>query len=387
VEAASAGPVVVLNVSQWRCDAIVLTIDGIQTVALPGLSHEHARRRVELLLGGLRDFDDALMRFERALAENRSLATAAAHSRIQNAGAARHETYARANAVLLDTLEWLWECVALPLLRFMPAPSGSSTPPRVWWCPTGPLTMLPIHAAGRFTTRNGSAPTGGEWLIDRVTSSYAPTVRSLIDARRPGDSDGDPAFGDDQFLLVSPGQGVSVGVAESPGELDKLARVRLTRLVGTDATVAAVSKELRRSKWVHFDSHADQDLREPSLGGLELFDGRLTIYDVGALQLRGEFAGLAACKTGQGGLDLPDESINLAAAMHHIGYRHVVASLWSIGDSTASEVFAALYQRLGRTGTFNTDDSAPAVAAETQRLKAQNPADPHLWASLVHVGP
>ncbi|MER7723089.1 CHAT domain-containing protein [Streptomyces sp. NPDC096323] len=47
--------------------------------------------------------------------------------------------------------------------------------PRVWWVPTGSLALLPVHAAGH---RDGSRT-----LLDRVISSYTPTVRSLNTAR------------------------------------------------------------------------------------------------------------------------------------------------------------------------------------------------------------
>ncbi|MCZ1004062.1 hypothetical protein O1M63_48945 [Streptomyces mirabilis] len=47
----------------------------------------------------------------------------------------------------------------------------------MWWIPTGPLTALPLHAAGRHEN-------DGDNLLDRAVSSYAPTVNSLVHARR-----------------------------------------------------------------------------------------------------------------------------------------------------------------------------------------------------------
>ncbi|KAJ7190282.1 hypothetical protein GGX14DRAFT_382331, partial [Mycena pura] len=43
---------------------------------------------------------------------------------------------------------------------------------RIWWCPTGPLTFLPIHAAGVY----------GETF---VISSCAPSLTALIEGFRP----------------------------------------------------------------------------------------------------------------------------------------------------------------------------------------------------------
>jgi len=47
---------------------------------------------------------------------------------------------------------------------------------RVWWCTTGFLTFLPIHAAGIY----GEKALQGPKLLDFVVSSYTPTLSSLI---------------------------------------------------------------------------------------------------------------------------------------------------------------------------------------------------------------
>ena len=84
---------------------------------------------------------------------------------------------------------WLWDSVVSPVIPDLrvaaAAYSGdNSQRPRVWWCPTGPLTFLPIHAAGHHDRP-------GEALIDLFTSSYAPTIRLIQQAgSRPlGDTD------------------------------------------------------------------------------------------------------------------------------------------------------------------------------------------------------
>jgi hypothetical protein len=49
--------------------------------------------------------------------------------------------------------------------------------PRLWWLPTGPLTFLPLHAAGVYTGK------GAECLSDYAVSSYVPTLSALAEAR------------------------------------------------------------------------------------------------------------------------------------------------------------------------------------------------------------
>ena len=62
---------------------------------------------------------------------------------------------------MLDVLDWLWDVIAGPVLTALghTGPPGPGDPwPRVWWCPTGPLTVLPIHAAGRHPRLRTARP-------------------------------------------------------------------------------------------------------------------------------------------------------------------------------------------------------------------------------------
>src|ERR1700675_2119693 len=55
----------------------------------------------------------------------------------------------------------------------------SETPPNLRWCPVGPFTFLPIHAAGLYNTEMT------ETVSDYVVSSYVPTLSALITATPP----------------------------------------------------------------------------------------------------------------------------------------------------------------------------------------------------------
>ncbi|EIN08888.1 hypothetical protein PUNSTDRAFT_126120, partial [Punctularia strigosozonata HHB-11173 SS5] len=61
--------------------------------------------------------------------------------------------------------------------------------PRLWWCPTGPFTFLPVHAAGIYYGRNTDVCTS-----DCVISSYCPSLQSLIKARQDYDQSSDIAI-------------------------------------------------------------------------------------------------------------------------------------------------------------------------------------------------
>lgn len=55
-------------------------------------------------------------------------------------------------------------------------PKEGTAWPRMWWVAIGCLSILPIHAAGYpdSSTRNA---------LDRVISSYTPTIKALVYAR------------------------------------------------------------------------------------------------------------------------------------------------------------------------------------------------------------
>ena len=146
--------------SGFGSHALILTGGGVlDPVPLPGLTPETVYDQVLAFLGALDDaWSPAAGAGGRAAAEQR----------------------------LGDTLGWLWEALAGPVLDRLgiTGPPGDGQPwPRLWWCVSGLLSFLPVHAAGHHHTRADAAPAT---VIDRVISSYTPTLRALTHARRPG---------------------------------------------------------------------------------------------------------------------------------------------------------------------------------------------------------
>ena len=298
--AAERGPAVIVNVSQFRCDALIVSKTGVRAVALPSLSAADVDRYVHRYL--------------------------AAHARLtgMGEGQAVGATDIRVlDATLSEVLEWLWDSVTEPVLTALGL-DGTPPPgqpwPRIWWCPTGLLSLLPLHAAGYHAAdhRGASAPEHAppRTVLDRVISSYTPTLGALADAsRRDGSEDADDA----RLLFVGlpnvpdadPLPGVDHDRDYIVGKLGSHCQV----LYGEGATVAAVRAELPSHRWVHFDCHGYQDVEAPSKGGLLLWDGMLDVAGLSAQGQPGEFAFLAACQTAVGGTVLPNEAISLAAAI------------------------------------------------------------------------
>lgn len=391
--AAADGPVVVVNVSRWRCDVLILTLDGVRANRLPALTLDATVERANTYLTALRDTERAAVACDDAVAAARSSSDPDLIDAQVEATEAVFVAAKHADSVLRATQEWMWDTIANVVMEELgitgPPPPDASWP-RMWWCPTGPLTLLPLHTAGYHSRADGDST---DTVMDRVVSSYTPTVRALLEARgrRPYRAD-DVEVDRDRLLVVTladaPGQPTLHSVEQERATLlDLMTSDRCTLLDGRDATRDAVDRALPSHRWVHFSCHGDQNLAEPSLGGLLLDDGMLTVADITARRFHGDFAGLSACKTAVGGVDLLDEAITLAAALHYTGYRHVVASLWSVDSDTSSEVFTSIYRELIHDGRLNPDGAAAALHRAVRTIRARFPDQPRLWTPFTHTGP
>ncbi|MCQ4080932.1 CHAT domain-containing protein [Streptomyces sp. RB6PN25] len=359
--AAAEGPVVVVNVSTYRSDALVVTADaGIEVVPLPGLSPTAVLSRVAVFLECV----------DRAYGSEG----------VQHAVAAM--------GVLTQTLRWLWDTVTAPVLdrlglRGVPIDDEPWT--RLWWCPTGWLSFLPLHAAGR------GAPDSGRWVVDRAVSSYTPTLRALVRARRQLDRVSQAPPGPAPLVVALnevPGAEPLPGSEHEAAVLAELfPGARL--LTGADATVAAVRRALPAHSWVHFSCHGVSDMLNPSASGLLLYDGRLTALDIAVERpARPQLAVLSACSTSQGGLALPDEAVQLASSFQLAGYPHVIGTLWTVPDELATalaeEFYAVLAEDLSRGRPI---DPATALHHPVRALRDRYAKAPHLWAAHIHTGP
>ncbi|MDP5184041.1 CHAT domain-containing protein [Blastococcus sp. BMG 814] len=358
---AAEGPVVCLNAGRQRSDAMILTRDGVAVVPLPDLTPTAIEKHVSQHLWSL----DALREpSARPAAEKR----------------------------LTVTLAWVWEAIARPVLE-SPAMAGhlesSAGRPRVWWCPSGALTFFPLHAAGAAPV---AGERSGESVLDRVVSSYAPTVRTLVHGR---DQYGRAAWsGNDRnrsALLVAmeetPGASRLPGVSAEVEAVAGILGPDVRTLRGREATRRAVIDAMRQCTVVHLACHAVSNPASPSGSRLLLTDhlqNPLTVLDVVRTRVPvGGFAYLSACSTAAP-TDLPDEVIHLVSAFHVAGYRDVVGTLWPVDDEMAAGVAEGVYRRLAEPA--RSDGVAGALHETQLELRDSHPQTPSAWASHIHVG-
>ncbi|MFD5129865.1 CHAT domain-containing protein [Streptomyces olindensis] len=384
---AAFGPVVSLNVSRYRSDALLLTSDGIESLSLPDLTYD-------LVV-------DQIQTFHRAL---------------EVVAAPRTTPLARkqAQATLRTVLEWLWDAAAEPVLHslgFTSEPSSGQPWPRVWWAPGGLLSLLPLHAAGYHAEPPpaGLRKGDGRTVMDSVVSSYTTTIRALHHARRHHTSA--PSVGRSLIVAMPTTPGV-------PGRLDHVSEEaamlcnllpRPTLLIEPDApadgrtgpwaetrpTKARVLENLSDCRIVHFACHGAHDPSDPSRSLLLLHDHEhdpLSVANLAEMRLpSAQLAYLSACRTAfMDSVELIDEAIHLTSAFQLAGFPQVIGTLWEINDEVASQMAADFYTELGRLtsqrGGLDTDEAAGALHQTVRRFRDRDPRFPYLWAAHLHAG-
>lgn len=349
LEAAADGPVVTVNVSPHGCHALVLTTAGVTALPLPDLSAQGVVDHVNVFHGALP--------FAELMPDDLEASIAA-------------------QAPLRQTLGWLWDVVARPVLDHLAryAPPHS----RVWWVPTGLLAMLPLHAAEALERTEGNS------VIDRLSSSYAPTVATLAAAKRR--------------VHDAPRGGLRVVAAHDLAGMPALAgaateaALLLGRFpdaagsLGAAATRAAALSAVEEGEWLHVAGHASSYRDDPTKSALHLHDGPLTVQEVMTSRSpRGRLAYLSACQTVFADPASADEIIHLGSAFHIAGYRNVIGTLWRVPDGTAAATARLFYDALRLPL-----DGAPAASAlhrATRQLREQYPLLPTRWAAYQHIGP
>ncbi|KAL8367940.1 hypothetical protein RB599_003723 [Gaeumannomyces hyphopodioides] len=317
--AADPDPIIVINLSPYRCDAFLAERNRIRVLELPGLTMKEVQKQAR---------DHRLSR-----------TTGSFH--------------------VSPLLEWLWDAAARPGLDALgfKDPVSDDNWPRVWWIPTGILSQLPLHAAGRHV--RGSTET----VLDRVMSSYAPSVKALIHGRQHliRKSAGPPS---DHALLVAMretpgllGNKILPFAADEVEMLKKLCPSLQLRPVAPRLHKADVLQHLQTCKIFHFAGHGRSDPAEPSRSCLLLEDWKTSPLTVGdlrdhRLQENGPFLGyLSACSTGANeAARLADEGIHLVSAFQLAGFRHVVGTLWEVSDKHCVDVARVLYETLRDEG-------------------------------------
>ncbi|KAG8892016.1 hypothetical protein FRB99_003167, partial [Tulasnella sp. 403] len=305
--AAEFGPVIIANISSRGSHAIIVRNDAPSTaINLPAASYDDTKR-IPRNLGN---------RFDNEVT---------------------------------GILRGLWTTIVHPVVEVLQGELGLKKKARIWWCPTGAASALPLHAAGAYRPREPALP-------DLFVSSYTPTLGALLRARRP----------DTERLEGAPPSILVVGQPDTPGQnplegvRDELARIKevapdATYLESSQGTHSAVLSAISQHSWVHLACHGHQNHQQPFRSHFSVYDKPLYLIDLveNALPDNAGLAVLSACHSAaaSGEDDVPDEVLHLAAAMQFAGFRSVVGTLWAMMDADGPHVAQELYKKvLGKDG-------------------------------------
>jgi tetratricopeptide (TPR) repeat protein len=304
--AANDGPIIVINVSEYRCDAVLVERDQIRVLALPNLrSYEVDEKTLQGNLG------------------------------------APH------------VLAWLWDVVAKPVLDALGYTCCPLTGnwPRVWWIPTGSLSRFPLHAAGRHGEGEG------ESVLDRVMSSYSSSIKAIIHGRQL------PVL---EVVPSTPTQALLVAMQNTPGHTQLHFADREVEKIRDICKAIPISSidpgqlrhdiiaHLPHCSIFHFAGHGYTDSLDPSQSHLAVYNDKITVATLLEMNLRERspfLAYLSACGTGQIKDDrFLDESIHLMSAFQLAGFRHVIGTLWEVNDELCTEMARATYEGIRDRG-------------------------------------
>ncbi|KAL5598291.1 hypothetical protein FOBRF1_012084 [Fusarium oxysporum] len=364
--AADVGPIIVINMSPYGCDAFLVTCKEVFSIQLPALSIGEVQENVDSLKSS-------------------------------------HST-------LTSVLAWLWDVVAHPCLQSLGLESATSIDnkwQRVWWIPTGLLTELPIHAAGRHF--GGSQDT----VLDRAVSSYGSSIKAIIQGRQRKNI----------ALSTEAEDALLVGMLETPKqpilrfaarEVSLVNKLLTSQPIGMPSQLVQpphqsrsyVLEHLRSCKIFHFAGHGESHPSEPTSSRLLLADWEthsLTVGDLRDLRLQENspyLAYLSACSTGTNKFaPLVDESVHLISACQLAGFRNVIGTLWEVNDEYCVYAAREVYKSIGELGF--TDEAVAVGTHKAVRLlqdltrseyvrpgyARRLEGDPSIWAAYIHFGP
>lgn len=327
--AACGGPIVILNLSRHRCDALIIRQSGLEELALPPLLSEIDRYS--------KDIES------------------------------------------IEALSWLWEDIVCPVLNALgfTEPPSDGIWPHVWWIPTGKLTKFPLHAAGHHLRRSG------ETTLDRVISSYATSVKAIIHTRRRGDL---KAIESLDLLAVAMEQTEGqTPLVHASREIDTVVNTLQSMNVKCNRPQeykGNVLSAMGNCQIFHFAGHGEVHPTNPLQSSLLLRDWQDEPFTVASLletNLSSNppfLAYLSACGTGQIlDDDSIDESIHLTNAFQLAGFRHVIGTLWSVDDEVCVEIAKMTYNTFSKGLRDDVVSQGLHDAVRTLRDRWVNMAD------------
>lgn len=282
----------------------------------------------------------------------------------------------------IEMLRELWRSIVRPVADHLVGPPHFlPIPCRIWWCPVGEASKLPLHAAGPFEVNKSN-------LYDMFASSYTPTLSALIHARRPKSQD------TPQPKLLVVAQANTPNMKSIPHVHTERACIvkyapHANVLEDAAGTRDAVLRGIAESTWVHLACHGTHNRFSPFLSHFSVHDGAISLLDLVKADLpHAEVAFLSACHSARVSQDLPDEFLHPAGVLLFAGFRSVVGSMWAVADEVGPIVAENFYKRTwgGDGSRRDATKVASAMRSVTAKLEGIREVPFAQAINLVHFG-
>ncbi|KAF4447587.1 hypothetical protein F53441_8882 [Fusarium austroafricanum] len=269
-ECITEGSIVVINITDFRSDAIIISSNSLRTIMLPELSTFDARSWVS------KDWSTKKKSEQRPK-----------------------------NDEFLDYLSWLWHACVKHIVAEISASQTHQSEglPRVWWIGSGLASSMPFHAAGVHT--RGSK----ENAYCRMISSYTPSIKALGYAQKQAKRAQEALVAQDANTMLIAAMPTTPkgpndkkapknlpGVEEEMREILNLARPQKRATILMHPSADQVLEVLKTCRIAHFACHGTLDYSDPFNSGLilqktagpdeALVQDRLTVQRVSDLRLR-----------------------------------------------------------------------------------------------------
>jgi len=163
-------------------------------------------------------------------------------------------------------------------------------------------------------------------------------------------------------------------------------------LLGSDAREdKVVMSSLPEYRYLTFATHGILDntvpyIKEPALvltqfGNPESYDGFLTMTEVMGLKLDADVVALTACETGVGKNVSGEGVMGMGRAFQFAGARNVLVSLWSVAETSATELTIAFFKHL-KEG----NEPKQALRLARNEIRRKGYEHPFYWASFILFG-
>ena len=202
------------------------------------------------------------------------------------------------------------------------------------------LHYLPFHAL---------VGSDGRYLIEKYPVYYlssASLLQFVKEKRKAGGEKvlafGNPDLGDPEKNLE---------FAELEAKEVKAAYPESSVYIRKEATEEKSKALSANHDILHFATHAELNEDDPLSSAVLLAredkeDGRLEVREIFGMELKAKLVVLSGCETGLGKLSTGDELVGLTRAFIYAGTPSVVASLWSVDDSSTAHLMASFYRNL-----------------------------------------